>query len=189
MDINHPPGEQQQHFVVGKGGCLEVQPEWLIPQRGSAFLQKTSIEVERGGTLFYAELLAPGRIAHGEALEFESLDLRTRLVVAGQLVSQERLFAGTKPGRWMLQSTTGKPMFAATVWLVLPQHGKEVSEALRPSLESAQDCEAGMTVLPGDVIDIRLLAVEGLTIRKLMRQLRVVISATSGLFQTDMRKL
>jgi len=46
-----------------------------------------------------------------------------------------------------------------------------------------------MTVLSGDVIGIRLLAMEGLTIRKLMRQLRAVISATCGLFQTDMRKL
>lgn len=189
MDANHPPGEQQQHFSVASGGCLEVQPEWLIPQRGSAFVQRTSIEVEQGGTLFYAELLAPGRMAHGEALEFESLDLRTRLVVGGQLVSQERLFAGTKPGRWMLQSTTGKPMFAATVWLVLPQHGEEVSKAIRLCLESAQDWEAGMTVLSGDVIGIRLLAVEGRTIRKLMRQLRAVISATFGRFQTDMRKL
>jgi urease accessory protein UreH len=89
----------------------------------------------------------------------------------------------------MLQSTTGKPMFAATLWLVLPQHSKVVTEALRPCLESAQDCEAGMTVLLGDVIGIRLLAIEGLTIRKLMRQLRVVISAASGRFQTDMRKL
>jgi len=75
------------------------------------------------------------------------------------------------------------------VWLVLPQHGKEVGEALRPSLESAQDCEAGMTVLPGDVIGIRLLAVEGLTIRKLLRKLRGEISTTCGRFQTDMRKL
>ncbi|MDB6139069.1 MAG: urease accessory protein UreD, partial [Verrucomicrobiaceae bacterium] len=119
ISAEQPAGRQQQRFQVAKGGWLEVQPEWLIPQRGSAFRQITEIELEKGGGLFYAELLAPGRIAHGEALLFEELDLRLRLKVGGKLVVQERLYA-TAQRLWPLQGSDGLPLFVGTVIICHP---------------------------------------------------------------------
>ena len=184
-----PPGEQLQHFHVARGGWLEVQPEWLIPQRGSAFLQKTQIDVEHGGRLFYAELLAPGRVAHGEALVFDTLDLRTSLTLGGHVIAQERLFASATDRCWMLQSREGEPMFSATAWLVLPGLARPVVASVRACLASAEDCESGLAVLPDEVLGIRLLAARGMTIRKVMQSLRTVLAESFPPLRTNMRKL
>jgi urease accessory protein len=83
--------EFRQHFVVSKGGWLEVMPEPLVPHRGSSYRQITVIEVEPGGGLFFADLLMPGRVGHGEAWVWDKLCLEIDVRVGGQLVLRERL--------------------------------------------------------------------------------------------------
>src|SRR4051812_35878719 len=43
--------ELTQQFHVAAGACLEVWPEYLIPQAGACYRQHTRIHVEEGGTL------------------------------------------------------------------------------------------------------------------------------------------
>ncbi len=57
-DPSTAPGRQTQRFEVANNGFLEVLPEWLIPQAGSAFEQVTTIHLEERASLFYAELMA-----------------------------------------------------------------------------------------------------------------------------------
>ena len=186
---DQPAGQQHQHFQVAAGGWLEVQPEWLIPQRGSAFSQSTHIEVEQGGALFYAELLAPGRFAHGESLVFARLALRTRLSVGGQVIAQERLLAGAPDRLWMLASREGTPMFSATLWLVLPEVGRQAAGIVRECLTAAAECESGVAVLPNGVLGIRLLAARGMAIRSVMASLRARLAKSCKALRTSMRKL
>lgn len=85
----------RQAFKVGTGGWLEVLPEPLVPHRGCRYRQVTSIEVEKGGGLFFADLLMPGRIAHrGEAWVWDRLCLETEVRVSGELVLRERFEQG-----------------------------------------------------------------------------------------------
>ncbi len=82
--------ECRQHFTVAKGGWLEVLPEPLVPHRGCRYRQTTKVEVETGGGLFFADLLMPGRIAHGEAWAWEKLCLETEVRLGGELILRER---------------------------------------------------------------------------------------------------
>ena len=82
--------ECRQDFKVAKGGWLEVLPEPLVPHRGCRYRQSTTIEVARGGGLFYVDLLMAGRIAHGEAWGWEKLCLETSVRLDGELVLRER---------------------------------------------------------------------------------------------------
>lgn len=66
-----------QSFTVEQDAFLENNPEWLILQGESAFTQRTTISVDRGGELFFIEAIAPGRIAHQEAFAFRQF--RNRL--------------------------------------------------------------------------------------------------------------
>jgi urease accessory protein len=86
--------ESLQHFKVAAGGWLEVMPEPLVPHRGSHFRQSTRIEIEAGGGLFFADLLMPGRVAHGEAWEWEKLCIDIEVRLGGELILRER-FAQT----------------------------------------------------------------------------------------------
>ncbi len=83
--------ECRQAFKVGKGGWLEVLPEPLVPHRGCRYRQVTTVEVERGGGLFFVDVLMPGRIAHrGEAWVWDQLCLETEVRVGDELVLRER---------------------------------------------------------------------------------------------------
>ncbi len=82
--------ECRQHFRVAAGGWLEVMPEPLVPHRGCSYRQTTVIEVEPGGELFFADLLMPGRVAHGEAWTWKKLCLETTVRLGGELILRER---------------------------------------------------------------------------------------------------
>ncbi len=79
-----------QRFHVESGGFLEVNPEWTILQAESRFEQRTRIELDPGGRLFFIEAIAPGRIAHGECFTFHSFKNRFELLYDNQLAALER---------------------------------------------------------------------------------------------------
>lgn len=80
----------RQRFHVAAGGWLEWWPELFIPQAGTRYRQQTTLEVEAGGGLLFAECMAPGRVAAGEVMAFEELTWSTDLRVEGRLVARER---------------------------------------------------------------------------------------------------
>ncbi len=82
--------ECRQSFFVAPGGWLEILPEPLVPHRDSSYRQVTRIDVARGAGLFFADLLMPGRIAHGDIWSWRRLVIETELKVAGTLVLRER---------------------------------------------------------------------------------------------------
>ncbi len=187
ISAEQPAGMQHQRFHVAGGGWLEVQPEWLIPQRGSAFLQQTEIEVEEGGGLFYAELLAPGRIAHGESLLFEELDLRLRLKVGGRLVVQERLYA-TADRLWPLCGSDGGPLFVGTV-LICHADASKVMAAARACLLDHAGCQSGISAITANTVSLRLASTSSIPLRKALRVLRVRLVEMIPQLRCEMRKL
>jgi urease accessory protein len=51
---------------VGRGAVLEYLPDPVVPFRGSRFYQRTRLTADPNSTVILAELLLPGRVAHGE---------------------------------------------------------------------------------------------------------------------------
>jgi urease accessory protein len=82
--------EVQQELRVANTGFLEFWPELFIPQGGTCFRQKTSLNVDEGGELLFFESLAPGRVAAGESFAFRELEWETDVRCAGALIARER---------------------------------------------------------------------------------------------------
>jgi len=82
--------EIRQTFRVCEGAWLDYSPAMLIPQKQSRIRQSTRIEVETGGELFFREILAPGRVAHGEIFQYEEIDWECDLIYDGHLTARER---------------------------------------------------------------------------------------------------
>lgn len=184
-----PPGYQQQHFRVEDEACLEVQPELLIPQERSAFLQKTVIELEAGASLYFAELLAPGRVAHGESLSFDSLDLRVVLKMEGRCVLQERLMVGTDHTRWKLQNAAGRALFVATFYVRLPGKERDLLEQVREVMAVTNGVTAAATLVNEGLIMVRAFAPAGLALRKFNHALRRRVNALDKRLGRSARKL
>ncbi len=184
-----PPGVQVQRFQVMQNAVLEVQPELLIPQKHSAFVQKTQIDLEPEASLFFAELIAPGRVAHGESLTFDSLDLRLVLKIAGQRVVQERLLAGAEDGFWKLRNGTGKGFFTGAFFIRLPGHTKELIQELRSLVTSTLDVSAAATLLNEGLILIRAVSETALALKLLSQQFRILLSRRDDRMGRNARKL
>ncbi len=82
--------EWRQEFHIAAGGTLDFWPEYLIPQAGSRYHQRTVLNVEPGGTLIWTESLAPGRAAAGEIFAFSELRIATDLHVGPAHIARER---------------------------------------------------------------------------------------------------
>lgn len=80
-----------QQFTVAAGAWLDVLPEPLVPHRGSRFHQRTVLDVAPGGAALYADLLFPGRIAHGETWAWDRLVLELEVRSGTELLLRERL--------------------------------------------------------------------------------------------------
>ena len=61
---------QTQRLRLAKDAYLELQPDPLIPHRGSRFLTDTTIEIDPSATLYYSEILMSGRKYHHEDESF-----------------------------------------------------------------------------------------------------------------------
>lgn len=79
-----------QHFSVEKNGWLEVWPELFIPQAGTRYSQKTRVDLAEGSGFLFFETLAPGRVASGEAFQFQYLDWETDIFYSGEHVVREK---------------------------------------------------------------------------------------------------
>jgi urease accessory protein len=180
-----PAGEQCLRFHVATGGFLEVQSEWLIPQKQSAFQQFTKIELDAGAGLLFAELVAPGRVAHGEALAFDQLVMRLQLRRDGELLLQERIAVSALKA-WPLCDAQGQAQFAATVLVCLHGLGQQALQCMRGV---DLPCLSGMTLLQHDLIAVRLMSPQGMNVKHAMQQLRSSISHLSPSLRSSSRKL
>ncbi len=81
-----------QTFRVCEGAWLDYSPAMLIPQKQSRIRQSTRIEVEPGAELFFREILAPGRVAHGEIFQYDEIDWECDLIFDDRLTARERYF-------------------------------------------------------------------------------------------------
>ncbi len=79
-----------QSFRVSRDAFLENNPEWLILQGESTFTQRSSIDVEEGGELFFIEAIAPGRIAHQESFAFRQFSNRLAFRYQNKLALLEK---------------------------------------------------------------------------------------------------
>lgn len=89
--VGLPDATQVTRLCVQEGGLLEYLPDPLIPFAESGYHQATTIDLAHDAGLFYWEVLAPGRVAHGELFDFSSLTLDLDINAVGCPIALERL--------------------------------------------------------------------------------------------------
>ncbi len=60
---------------IDAGGLLEYVPDLLIPFANARYRQQSTITLADGAGLFWWEIVAPGRVAHGEYFDYTRLQL------------------------------------------------------------------------------------------------------------------
>jgi len=86
-----PSGDARQkiRFRLARGSVLEYLPEPLLPFSGAAFFQETDIFLEAGASLFWGDILGPGRLAKGESFAYRLFENRMKIQDAAGLIARE----------------------------------------------------------------------------------------------------
>jgi len=160
--------EQRARFSVGDAALLEYLPDAVIPYAGSRHVQRTEIRLGRSATLFWWEVLAPGRLAAGECFAFERLRVQTEVYAGPRPVLREDFLL--EPRRRDLSATArmfgyshvaslcavqeGRP---PAFWRVLEDRLNEIARE-RTRLEQAV---WGASMLASDGVIVRGLSASG----------------------------
>jgi len=182
--------ECRQQFRVAAGGWLETMPEPLVPHRGSSYRQTTRIEVERGGELFYCDLLMPGRVAHGEAWEWARLRLELEVQLGGELLLRER-FEQTGPELKALAEFTGSgpsACFGNAVLIAEPGAG-DAEWLARVAALHGEGRWVGVSALRAGGWSIKFVAAGGVKLRATLRAIRAALASRCPRLACDPRKL
>jgi len=75
MEKNY--ASQIVNITVGEGSFFEYIPDQIIPFRNSRFYQQVELNVHDNATMIYSEVIVPGRVASGEAFEYDICYIKT----------------------------------------------------------------------------------------------------------------
>ncbi|MBA3263605.1 MAG: urease accessory protein UreD, partial [Thermoleophilaceae bacterium] len=156
---------QRVTLTVAEGAFAEYVPDLLIPHAGARLKQEVVADVEPGGRLIVSEAVAPGRVACGEAFEYSSLSLTTRIWCGGEQRAVDSVLLEPNELDPRRAGVLGDQAYLASVFVVAP--GAD-SEALAGTISQAADgvpgCLVGTSTLPSAAgVLTRILARSGIS--------------------------
>ncbi len=151
---------QEIAFALEPGAYLEYLPEQTIPQAGSRFAQRLTADVARGAAMVSAELVAPGRRAHGERFAYDQLRLETALRVDGRELAVDVLDLGPARRSPEAAGLLGASDYVASVIAACPGADVErLAADLDARLARVPGATGGASVLPAETgVVARVLA-------------------------------
>ena len=165
-----------QRWQVAAGGWLEVMAEPLVPHRGSRFHQETSVDAEAGAGLLLIDQLMPGRLAHGEAWQWERLVLGLTVQVGGELILRER-FDQAGAALHALSEFHGTVAAACFANLLLVLPSVETSPVWRSEIQALHRSGVwlGVTALRGSAWSLRIVAPGPIQLRDTLTAVRSIL--------------
>ena len=162
-----------QVWRIGSGAWLEVMPEPLVPHRGSRFRQEAEVAVAAGGGLLLVDQLMPGRLAHGEAWQWERLTLGLTVRVDGRLILRERFDQSGESLRELSGiHGTGDDACFANLILVLPTADPNPAWCGVVRSTHGQGLWVGVTALGDNSWSLRIVADGPLRMRDTLAGIR-----------------
>jgi urease accessory protein len=189
--------EQRAIFSIGDGAVLEYLPDPVIPYAGSRHSQRTEVRLGKEATLFWWEVLAPGRLAAGERFAFERLRVETMVKAGVRQVLRENFLL--EPHKRDPSATARMFEYSHTASLCAVQEGRPPVfwRALedRLNLVAAERTHHGQAVwgastLASDGVIVRGLSTSGCFIHETLIEFwRIARLAMLGTEATPPRKI
>ncbi len=181
--------ELRQTFRVAAGGWLEYSPAPLIPQRDARYRQQTEIHVAEGGELFFAEIVAPGRVAHGECFQFSEISWEANLNWSGRLNVCERF--RLRPGDASLQSLRWlhPASYYASCYVIAAGVAADAPCWGQIRNLCSASVQIGVSRLPLAGFSIKVLAQDSLVLQRALSTIRSSLSSFLPRLNSSSRRL
>jgi urease accessory protein len=163
---------QKIHLEAKQGSYVEYLPDQLIPQAQSRYEQETTIDLDPDSMLIASEIIAPGRLARGEAFAFSRLKLETRVKLDGNVLFTDRIHMEPASAPVNMRGALGSFLYSGNLLALAPRGAaKRIYEAASSLDTTGQDFRLGIGALPGDVgIIVRVLACSSSTVVRLVEE-------------------
>ncbi len=180
----------RQQFRVQAGGLLSIWPEYLIPQAGSRYFQKTQIELECGAGLLWSESIAPGRVAYGESFAFDELAIATDIRIGGRLLLRERFRLGRNaPSVAALRQQFAHAYSASLVCVSGFATACEQAIERIARMPVPDGTWLGVSSLSPSGCIVKVVAVDSPTLRTVTAEVRSVMEAAIGADSPSLRRV
>ena len=172
METNY--ASQVINIEVMEGAYFEYIPDQIIPFRNSRFYQEVILNVHDNATMVYSEVIVPGRVASGEAFEYDICYVKT--VGKSQLGSPrftDTIKLEPKKNKFKSEGILGNLHVVGTIYIITKKSNVnelhfEISKRIR-SPEGREKISAGVSLLPGrHGIVVRILANSVEEVKKLI---------------------
>jgi urease accessory protein len=177
---------QTTYITVGEAGLLEYLPDLLIPYAQAQYHQTTQIVLEQDAGLFYWDVIAPGRQAHGETFAYDWLRLDLDIIAAGLPVLSER--ALLEPAFRPLTSPARLGPYGYFGAFYICRAGVEPATwlCLEEELAALAECR---TAYDQAIWGVSALAAHGLVVRAVATTARRITSTLPDFWRTAKRRL
>jgi urease accessory protein len=144
---------------VGKNCYLEFIPEQLIPYKNSRYFQKINFNVDKTATLFYSEIIVPGRVAMGELFDYDICYLKSIAKLGQEILFNDSCILEPKKQKINLSSILGNNTILASVYVLTKKENISVlKQKIDCHLEANDEVDGGVSVLPNECgLGIRIL--------------------------------
>lgn len=82
---------QESEFQLGEDSYLEYLPDALIAYKDARYYQKNIVHMEKGASLFYADILTPGWSPEGTAFSYDRVRLKNEIYMDGRLAAYDHV--------------------------------------------------------------------------------------------------
>ena len=161
---------QRFEIILQAGTVFEYLPEQIIPYARSAFHQDMTVRLGKGALAVLAEIVAPGRLASGEAFAYYDYSSGLSMVDAqGRLLLRER--TRLQPPNWDGGSGLGLLegfSYLGTLYVLSESCGAPgaLADDLHGLVANRRRCIGGATALEWGGVVVRLLAEDHATVSR-----------------------
>ncbi len=166
-------GHQKIRITLERGATLEYLQEPVLPFRGAAFHQEVDIFLEEGASLFWTDILGPGRHEKGETFAYRCYENRMCIRDPEGLIAQESFRLNPEEDALGVMGVMEGYTHYGSLYLCCADAIRE--EMLRQIREiHSEGLLWGATLLPRRGIAVRALAHETPVLQELFNRIRTL---------------
>lgn len=156
---------------IGPKARLTWKIEPVIPFERAKFNGDTVINMANDSTLLWGEILAPGRLSHGEKFDYEHVRTNFQVWKDGECLIYDPLLFTPENVDFETLGILEEHVYIGSLWFVAPSLEKLDMKKLNEKLQGFGHLKASASLLEGNTVNVRWLGSDLVLLVKEMNNL------------------
>lgn len=142
---------------IGPKARLTWKTEPVIPFERAKFKGNTVINMANDSTLLWGEILAPGRLSHGERFDYEHVRTNFQVWQDGECLIYDPLLFTPAEADFETLGILEEHVYIGSLWFVAPTTETLDMKKLNEELQRFEELKASASLLEGNAVNVRWL--------------------------------